>query len=106
MLSLIDLVRQHSVSEPKRLGFDFAIEDIEADLAKLGKHPHRSTIYKALKGMGLKPNRRGYYEAPQVAVLLDWYTNPNTYPSYASYIKLAGQALYDAVRVYYQETTV
>lgn len=104
MLSLIDLVRQHSVSEPKRLGFDFAIEDIEADLAKLGKRPHRSTIYKALKGMGLKPNRRGYYEAPQVAALLGWYASPNSYTSYGNYITLAGQALYDTVQMHYQET--
>lgn len=103
-IDLLQFLETHPVAEPKRQGFDFDIEDIRAALKAIGKAPHPSALYKALSGMDIEKNRRGYYDAPAVAALLGWYRSPSRYASYEKYIKAVGQSLYDAVANHYQET--
>lgn len=95
LVMLFDVVREE-YPEVKRLG-EFTLDDIKSGLRKQGIKVKRSTLYAQLSGMGIERSRRGFYDAAQVAVLIGWYLGGD-YSSYAQYISLAGQSIYNSVK--------
>lgn len=90
---LFDLVRRSGVSEPKRDGYDFTVEEIEEGLSNQGLGVDRSTLYKQFKGLEIKKNARGYFSAPDVVVLIGWNERKGDFSKYPEYLELVGRQL-------------
>jgi hypothetical protein len=106
IMSLVSLFQKldcHPVAEAKRPGFDFDVSEILAGLEAQGYSVDKSSLYRQLRGMAITKNERGYYSAPQVAVVLGWYVRGGSFGSYSQYIAAVGQGIYDQFAKDYQE---
>lgn len=105
-MSLVTLFQKldcHPVTEAKRAGFDFDFSEILAGLEAQGYSVDKSSLYRQLRCMAITKNERGYYSAPQVAVVLGWYVRGGSFGSYSQYIAAVGQGVYDQFAKDYQE---
>lgn len=83
----------------KKQKTDYTAQEVYEELLRRGFSVSRTSIYRQFKALNVTRNNRGYYDPCEIAVVLGWYQSNGEYPSYARYLEVAGQAIYDSYTV-------
>jgi hypothetical protein len=92
-----DLVR--SVLPQEQKATEHKLLQIQEGLKRAGFAVSERTLYRQLKGLGIRQNAGGFYGDPDVVLLLGWNQRRSQFSSYARFFQAEGARLYEIAQV-------
>lgn len=92
--ALVEFVVALTEASEKVDGFDYSVEEITQGLKSAGITLHISAFYRQLSNLKVHQNERGYYSAPDIAVLLAWnLKGAGRFSSCAKFLEVEGEKI-------------